>query len=530
MASLKKLCDILKENYKEFLIMSGISFLLYIPMISNELTNTYDGMWWGDYGFAGAWELSIGRWLWFYLDYFRRGVCAEPGISLVSLLSINFGILILMELIGLKDKKTRFLSWLFLSCNTTVCIYLSFRYMSPTFTFSWLFSILGVYFLRQFNSDNVDFIIDQLLGIVCIACSLGLYQANIGCTLFALSMLTIFIITNNTAATLTNILKKYVFNLMEVAISCILYYLIWTAHLHLLHVDKATYKGTSDVSILNMLKSLPLTIRQAYLSFFQYFATGQHNNIYQNYYLLEVIILIFVVLSIMKLLFLKISLNKRLFLIVFFVLLPVMCNVCLILAPESGGMQLQMTMPIAMFVPLDFIFLIPKYWKKSAVSNVFNKGFKWYTATMYLAFSFVLFGNIMQISIDQHEMFQCRNTSIGLMNQIIANVEFTKKLNIKSDTQFVFVGIPTENYLYQKDAVYYYANEYSHYGAFYTTGPGLPLSYAGYMRDCGLNIPIVQDTEEYHKILDSIEVQEMPAYPAEGYAKMIDGYCVVKIS
>ncbi|MCH4073123.1 hypothetical protein [Pseudoramibacter sp.] len=41
------------EKYgKELTISVIFSFLLYSVMITNELTNTYDGMWHGVYGYA----------------------------------------------------------------------------------------------------------------------------------------------------------------------------------------------------------------------------------------------------------------------------------------------------------------------------------------------------------------------------------------------------------------------------------------------------------------------------------------------
>ena len=58
----KQLGKSFKDHYKDILFMTFVSFLLYSVMITNELTNTYDGMWRGDYGFIGPWELSIGRW------------------------------------------------------------------------------------------------------------------------------------------------------------------------------------------------------------------------------------------------------------------------------------------------------------------------------------------------------------------------------------------------------------------------------------------------------------------------------------
>ena len=102
--------------------------------------------------------------------------------------------------------------------------------------------------------------------------------------------------------------------------------------------------------------------------------------------------------------------------------------------------------------------------------------------------------------------------------------------SLHPETQYVFVGVPTEYSLYKKDVLWDRSNSYAHYGEFWTGGNCVTQSYAGYLRDCGLNVPLLGDDVKYHEILDSEEVQNMPAYPSEGYAKMVDGYLVIKIS
>jgi hypothetical protein len=141
----------------------------------------------------------------------------------------------------------------------------------------------------------------------------------------------------------------------------------------------------------------------------------------------------------------------------------------------------------------------------------------------------LLFGNVMMVSVDQHEMLQTKNTSTALMNRIMTNVEETV-FPSDPEVQYVFAGIPAENTLYKKDVLWDRSNSYAHYGAFWTDGNCVTQSYAGYLRDCGINVNLLGDDAKYHEILDSEEVRNMPAYPSRGYAKMVDGYLVIKIS
>lgn len=59
---------------KYFCVMLGFAVVVYFPLMSQKLTNTFDGLWMDTYYIAGGWELSIGRWLWPLADALRFGV------------------------------------------------------------------------------------------------------------------------------------------------------------------------------------------------------------------------------------------------------------------------------------------------------------------------------------------------------------------------------------------------------------------------------------------------------------------------
>lgn len=57
------------EKYKQVYIGLGIfAGLIYLPLLSNGLTNSDDGVWHTTAFTASDWEISIGRWFWIYLD------------------------------------------------------------------------------------------------------------------------------------------------------------------------------------------------------------------------------------------------------------------------------------------------------------------------------------------------------------------------------------------------------------------------------------------------------------------------------
>lgn len=136
------------SQIKKMVIVQFIfSILLYSILITNQLTNHYDGLWSGNYALSGTWELSIGRWFWLYIDRLRIGISSEPLTSCLALFLIIIGNILIFDIFGQIGKKTGYLAGMIIMSSTTVCNYLSYRYMSPTFGASFLLSILVAWIL-----------------------------------------------------------------------------------------------------------------------------------------------------------------------------------------------------------------------------------------------------------------------------------------------------------------------------------------------------------------------------------------------
>ena len=82
-----------------------ISVLMYFPMIAKGLTNTYDGLWQSTYFQASTWEISLGRWVWPFVDKVRGGYAAEPLNSLLTLCIITVATVIVFFIFGWYFKK-----------------------------------------------------------------------------------------------------------------------------------------------------------------------------------------------------------------------------------------------------------------------------------------------------------------------------------------------------------------------------------------------------------------------------------------
>ena len=72
----KKISSII--NWKTWAITYIASLFFYIVFITQQLTNTYDGLWIKHIYAAGKVELSVGRWLLPYLDRLHLRMQIEP--------------------------------------------------------------------------------------------------------------------------------------------------------------------------------------------------------------------------------------------------------------------------------------------------------------------------------------------------------------------------------------------------------------------------------------------------------------------
>ena len=82
----------LQPYRRPFLILWIYTLLVQLPLLVLRLTNDLDGLWNQDDYLAGAWELSIGRWFWPFLDKMRFGISLDPlpAVFSLALYSLSF--------------------------------------------------------------------------------------------------------------------------------------------------------------------------------------------------------------------------------------------------------------------------------------------------------------------------------------------------------------------------------------------------------------------------------------------------------
>ena len=496
-----------------FVVSFILCSLAYIVLISNELTNTYDGLWKGSYDIGYNWVISIGRWFWPTIGRLRENYSPEPFTSMLSLACHVCGGIIVAYIFGLKDSFKGYIVVLLTVVNTAVCSFLSYRYMSPVFAFAYLFVIIGIWQLRECTVRSL------IISIVMFTLSLGCYQMNIGCACVLIILLTVWYLQKECEN--KKIIKFFCFSAISMISSFIIYKIIWNISLKTNHLVTADYKDADKITPLLVIKSFPRTFVKTYTTFADFFLKDDlKQNIYENTYIFKVGVFAFFILAFAHVISAAFSKGRKraVFVLLLFMVLPAAANAALILAPGSNDFQIQMTLPMTVLLPLLLCIV--------DVGDIKEELLKKIEKIYPLVFTLLLIGNFLMISVDQHAMLTGRRAVLSILNIISSDIDHDS-LNGK---KCVFIGRPSENPMFANDEVWDRANDYAKYGKIWLDNYCSTRSYAGFIRESGVLMPQENDFDLCQEIERSTEVKDMPVFPHNGYKKEINGVIVIKLA
>ncbi len=512
---------------KYFFVCFVICVFAYSVQIVNGCTNVWDGLWVGSYHVGYKWCIQIGRWFWPFISVGRLSIAAEPFTSLLTVALYVLSGCLILSLFDLRDAKAAYLALLSLGINTVVCISLSYRFMSPTFGCSVLLSVLSIWIMSRKTGWWA-----WALAAAALTLALGAYQASVGCAavLFLAQVMALLLRQKPWKEILSFVLRT----LAVFLAACILYKLLWDFSLSILHLEAAAYRGADRLTISHLLTGLPRRIADAYQEFFRYF-TGRSflHNIYQHLVLYRAAAAAFALFSLLPAVkCFRAGKGRAALVLLCLLALPLAANVCLLMAPDAGGMDIQMSFSLAMIGPvLLCVYCQPEAAGGMAKGNRPEKrGFLFYL-TQYgplALISLILAGSFLQVSVDQHTMLHGRETTLAFMNRVTASLE-AKNL-IPTENEIVFLGRPADNPLFKKDELWDLSNDRARYGDLPISNDNSVASYSGVLRDGGFDLPLVSDGSLWHEIENKPESRALPVYPAEGFCQVIDRYLVVKVS
>ena len=507
---------------KYFCVMLGFAVVVYFPLMSQKLTNTFDGLWVDTYYIAGGWELSIGRWLWPLADALRFGVQTDPINSLLTLSLVTLSFILVRRLFTTKDSFLTYLLGMAFISSASVSIQLSYRYMSPIFGLSLFLSVAAAYCVIR--TENKARAVVQ--GTVCLTLSLGLYQANLGS--FCLILLVYFLMLLFQKLDRSLIHAHIAKSLCSAAAGVALYYLTLKLILLVTGFQMSEYNGAASVSPLYVLKRLPTGAARAYQIFGIYFFRNQYrNNILQAMGFFALIVLL-VGFGLLKRFWRVVRSRDSEYILLSaaaLAVLPAICNVTLLITSEATW-RLQMAGALDLFIPLC-ILLLDVTRKKQPQNEKLRMAV--IGGTVLLA-GLIVYGNVYMRAVDQEAMYEGRKSLKSMTDRIADDLMDFGYFDGEERLPVVFVGRPSSNPTFLMREYYLYANTYAQIGRFWGGADVAQQVWKSVFQ----NITPVNLTygrvERYLEVYAESETEQMPTYPQEGYIRQIGDTVVVKIS
>lgn len=509
----------IQKKVKLCILTGGILFwglAVYSQLICNQLVNAYDGLWEYTYHRAGKWELSLGRWFWLYIDKVRFGISNDPWTSFMTIVCFSAGMCIIICIFKVEHQSLAFLiSALFIS-SPAVCVSLSYRFMSPVFGFAFLLSVLAVWVVMEVKKTPLAI----LLGSMLVALTMGLYQAYIGCTCIVIVGYLLWQLYCADVP-LYKVWAQFWKHVVMLVLGGILYIILLNIHLKVFHVELSAYNGANTYSIWNSVRKLPMTVKNAYSFFYYYFFKALYkSNMLQSYGIYIIIFILLGCLGIMSIIHIwKKSRIRALCFGVMALVVPIACNAIVLIATDCG-ISIQMTAPLALLLPI----LICVAGKMECRSR-FLFGLRGIGVLMTLL---TLWGNVYQVQVDQNAMYEGKIATTCMAEEILHQIDSQGCLD--KELQYCFVGIPAGNQLFYVSDAYGLANNYALIGVGWTDPESSRKSWSGiYHYFCGININTCSVNSCADALLEA-DIENMPAYPKQGYIKRVGDVVVVKVN
>ncbi len=509
----------IKEKYHTYLVIALLgaiySFLLYSMMMSQQLTNTFDGLWHQNFHHAGDTETTSGRWMLRFIDKFVMGIHADPVISIITLSLFVLGLVLVLDLFDIRNKIIGFLCITLFTASATISNILSYRFTSFGYSVAFVLAVLAVYILFRVKPRAVSIIVSGILLGLSMAC----YQAYLGVYCIIAVCYFIYRCANHeedNKAFAKNILGCILNTIISMFIGAIVYFGSLHFFLNKYNIALSSYNGADSIAINDLLIGMTHNITKTFKYFYSYFFldTLKINRladfgVFYLFFALAAVLIVYMIIKTWK----KNPLITLL-LIICVPLVPIACNAYMLIAGDK--LELQMTAGLALVVPLTMILLF---------STIKHKSIKIICALFCIV---LIYGSSMQVWIDQEAMYEGKNSCETMATQVLNDLQEENLLS--ADKEYYFIGVPANNDYFSVSDAYYCANAYAQMGNFWVSGSCCQLSYHGLINNLmGFNLPM--SPRLYNEFENNQEMMSMPTFPNDGYiAELYDNLVLIKIS
>ncbi len=494
-----------------------VGIITHLTMIT-EMIMSQDGLWNSiAYSRAGTWELTLGRW---GIELIERlnSFIAIPTISVISCIIIMaITAVILVELFDLKSKISIIFTSAMLVLTPTFTATVLYIYTSFAYCFNFMISTLVILFLYKFKNRKLGF----LFASICFMLSLSIYQSYIGVTIGLCLMISIIYILRN-EKNLKEILKNILVTALSVIVGGIMYVLATKVLLSISGLEFAEYKGSENISILNILLNLKTSIVQTYKDFAMFFLGDEivYNSNYKREIYYFIFFIAFMILSIIAIVSIKRDkkdkIIRSILVILGLIILPISLNIIDILVPTSEMYALTAVQMI-LIIPFSF-----------AIFEIIDKGIliKWIAiiSCVFIMWTYYMADNTSYAAL-KLTYNQAYSTTMRIMDRIENTTNYTK------DTPILFGGIVGNNNYPRTSNLYSYTiGSIVNNVVFHGTYGGQLGTWSSFIRIFyGMDVTFCNENV-YRAIVTGEEYKKMEIFPSPNSVKVMDGIVVVKLS
>ncbi len=429
------------------------------------------------------------------------------GVLFIALIALSVGLFV--GIFQIRSRRAAALMGMCMVAFPSVASILFYRFTSVYYGLAIFLAIFAAYAIVKYKFGFP-------VAVLCIAFSMGIYQAFVSFTV-AIFIVLLIVLSLDSGATLRKIALTGTYYAAVLILGAVAYFLLMKLSLVIYDTNLVDYKGISDMGQLSISK-LPAMIKSAFLPVVK-LPLKDYRDIAQTKLTRLSYLVIGVICAVeIGILFFKKTKNyiNIICCLIFCLLLPIAVNfVSFMCSVEDIYTLMVFSFVMILFLPVILQELLPSFEGKMAV---FTRYLKKATAVILIIISFCY---CYQTNTNYTIQFYNNQQLTNYYNRIITQTQMTEGYD--TGKKWVFIG-NVEDPLLTKSW-----NNINLIGGNMTFKSLISFRQENWIRAyLGISIPTATAADKA-ALIETDAVQNMPCWPNEGSIQIIDNFVVIKL-
>lgn len=501
-----------------YIVLFAAGIIIHFYILSNTLYN-HDSI--VLYGNDFHWLITQGKWFVTPLASIEGCLDLSYLAQIICLIFISLAAVVFSEMFELRHSASVILAGLFFLSFPAVAT-MAIYHAGDYFGIIWFFSITSAYLISRKG------LISSICGIVLLVLSLGGYQPYMGFTISLLALDCLIRLLRNVE--MVKIIKTGFLYIAEIILSIGIYYAILQYLLRKYNLTLSSYKGLNSVNDnIKNINSVIDAIKYAYIFLFRGHVDIE-KGVTKPYYISIVALAIigFFIIAVRSRAIKKVfHMLCAMITLVFFI--PLGINITgLLTANQSFYFNSIAPFVVFFVIPLVFSEVLQRF---SIDQGSMKKLASIFTGMVLAVSALVIIRWVVQDNII-YQKLEILNNEYNSKFSFMAE-RINESVGYSSETPIVLVGKPPYQFLKSSGKLRAFEEKYNTHGARLYEGdimiysPGIIDAYLKNKLSIQLNV--VSGQNDF--ITSNRElIESMPTYPSEGFAQLVDGKMIVKLS